>query len=444
MPPEPAGSAPAATESAAGKALIEDAFGKSKSAATDSDYSDIIELCRHAKQEGLRKHHQEYANKLMSWAYNRRGELRPGESRDQEALADFEAAFQLNDTSWRAVHNRGVSYAALGRVDEALADFERTIKLNPKYHNAYFNRGELLYSQGKYDEAIGNYSVALQMHEPDAGILSSRGHAFYRLKRYGEALRDYAKALELEPNNAAALVNRGDAYTDLGRYADAAADYRAAITADPQMGRAYQAAAWLMATCSDEHYRNDKLAVEAATKAIALDGETDHNLETLAAAQANAGQFTEAKATQEKAIAKVAPSSSWPPRNEWPSTSARSRSAKCLRNSWWPPRKCANKPKPRRKNSPCSAPAPKCPTSRPASAIRKTPAKCPAPPWLRPNAVCSKVRNASCIPMCPPTSSRAPQGQPPKRRLWPFGAPKQPQGRPRMPPKTPTHPLGRN
>ncbi len=107
------------------------------------------------------------------------------------------------------------------------------------------------------------------------------------------------------PNYAPALVNRGDAYVDIGRYGDAAADYRTAIEADPEHARAYQAASWLMATCPDGHYRDEKLAVEAANKALQLDGENYRNLEALAAAQASAGQFAEAKETQEKAIAKA-------------------------------------------------------------------------------------------------------------------------------------------
>ena len=100
-------------------------------------------------------------------------------------------------------------------------------------------------------------------------------------------------------------MNRGEAYVALGRYGDAAADFRAAIAADPNQPRAYQAAAWLMATCPDGHYRDEKLAIEAANKALELDGENYRNLESLAAAQASAGQYAEAKATQEKAIANV-------------------------------------------------------------------------------------------------------------------------------------------
>ena len=288
------------------QALIDEAFGKSKVAKTDADYTEVIDLCRRGINAGLKKNYQDYAHRLLSWSYNRRGEARVHAGNDKEALADFEAAVEANPRSWRAMHNRGVSYAADGRMNEALADFNHTIELNPKYANVFFNRAELKYRQGDFPGAIEDYTAALELNPRDPTLFNTRGYAFYRVQQFGEALRDYSAALRLDPKFSPAMINRADAYADLGRYSEAANDYRDAVAADPKSSRAYQAVAWLMATCPDDHYRNDKLAIDAALKAIELAGDPDYRaLETLAAAQANAGQFAEAKETQEKAIAKA-------------------------------------------------------------------------------------------------------------------------------------------
>jgi len=62
-------------------------------------------------------------------------------------------------------------------------------------------------------------------------------------------------------------------------------------------------AAWLMSTCPDAEYRNPKLGLEAAEKAIEIDGDNDYRyLETLAAALANSDKFEEAEATQNRVV----------------------------------------------------------------------------------------------------------------------------------------------
>lgn len=287
-----------------GRPALNEAYTRSKVAADEAEYDAIITLCEQGKI-GVPENYQAYADQLMGWAYNRRGESRAKAGDDQRALTDFETAVRLNG-AWRAIHNRGVSYAAAGRMEEAAADFDRTIQLNPRYTNAYYNRAELRYRRDDYMGAIEDYSQAIKLGPPDAAMYNGRGHAFYRMERFGDALRDYGESIKLDPSNPDPLINRGDTHADLGQYGEAAADYRAAVKVAPENARAFQAAAWLMATCPDGQYRDQSLAIDAAKRAIELEGETFRNLSTLAAAQASAEQFREAEATQERAIA-IAP-----------------------------------------------------------------------------------------------------------------------------------------
>jgi tetratricopeptide (TPR) repeat protein len=288
-----------------GREALDEAYAKSKTAESQSDYTEVIDLCRGALSGGVNDTYQQYADRLMGWAYNRRGEALAKEGKNADALADFEAAVKAGG-AWRAIHNRAVGYSGVGRHNDAMADFDRAIELNPRFAPAFFNRGELRYKLGDDQGALDDYTQAIKVGPPDAPMYSSRGHAFYRIKRFGDALRDYGMAISLDPENAAAMVNRGDTYSDLGQYGEAAKDYRSAVRVAPNDGRAFQAAAWLMATCPDAHYRDDKLAVDAAKRAIELDGTTYRNLSTLAAAQASAGLFDEAQKTQEQAIAVAA------------------------------------------------------------------------------------------------------------------------------------------
>ncbi len=292
--------APSAAE---GKSMVMRAFTMTKTANSIPAYDEIIELCERGASAPLTKDTSDYAHKLAAWAYNRRGEAQSDAGQATLALEDFEAAMQLDPQQWRAVHNHGVTQAVLGKYDEAISDFNRTVQLNPQHGNAYFNRAELLYELGDYARAIQDYTQALKLSPQDSAAYNSRGHCYYRMERFRDAVADYNEALRLDPHSAAAMVNRGDVFCDLGYYDQAGTDYRNAMKTDPQLGRAFQSAAWLMATCPDTKFRNPQLALEAAKKAVEIDGETDYRyLETLAAAQACTGDFESAQQTQARVL----------------------------------------------------------------------------------------------------------------------------------------------
>lgn len=287
--------------------LLRQAYEVSLSARTEQDYSEIIDLCQRALAAGADEKAAVYGDQLRAWAYNRRGELAADAGRDEAALEDFEKSVSLDGTRWRAIHNRGVSYALFGRYDEAAADFDKTIELRPDYTHAWFNRGELHSQQGQWSAAIQDYDEAFRLQPNDAAVLASRGHAHYRLGDYRAAVLDFTEAIRLAPASPAAYIHRGDVFAELARYNDAARDYRRALGIDPGYGRGYQSAAWLMATCPQERFRAPQRAVEAARKAIQLDGEADYRyLDTLAAAYAAAGQFDSAVETQDKALDRAA------------------------------------------------------------------------------------------------------------------------------------------
>jgi tetratricopeptide (TPR) repeat protein len=289
-----------------GEALVRLAFEMSKTAKTEHDFSQIIELCHRGLDVGIKGAMLPYAPQLMAWSHNRRGEVRADADRSDEAQRDFIAAVKLDNSKWRYIHNRGVGFALLGKYEAAIADFNQTIRMNPRYANAYFNRGELRYEKQDFVGAIEDYTQAIRLAPADASAFNSRGHAHYRLEQFRDALADYNEAVRLDPENAAAYTNRGDAYADLGQYPEAAHDYQAAIKLNPKLARALQSAAWLMATCPNEAFRNEQLALGAAKKAIELEGEHDYRfVETLAAAQASAGDFKSAVETQKKVVALV-------------------------------------------------------------------------------------------------------------------------------------------
>jgi tetratricopeptide (TPR) repeat protein len=302
-------------------AAIQRVFEQSQQARDIEAYTSVIETCEEIAAAPIDEKKIDYANKLAAWAYNRRGEKRAeeaslladkGEQQQAEqidtlALADFNRSLALDATKWKAYHNRGVSHAVKGDYEAALADFSRSLELEPEYSNTWFNRGEIEFEEGNYQKAIDDYNQALRLKADDLGAISRRGRAYAATKQYGQAIDDFTRLLRLAPQNAETYVDRAEAQAKLHRWQQAANDYRQAIRLDDELGRAYQGAAWLMATSPNEQFRNPALALQAAQKAVELDGRDDFRyLDTLAAALANAGQYEQA-ITQATAAAEAAP-----------------------------------------------------------------------------------------------------------------------------------------
>ncbi len=294
-------------------------YEQTHSAKNEATITAIARACSKVVPDASRSQaDRDYAASLFAWALNRRGELRNEQAAqlvakgqlddaaklDNLATDDFKTAIQYGPDSWRTHHNYAISLAMNGDYSQAISELTRTIELKPDYANAYFNRGELHFELEEFPEALRDYGTALEYNAGDPQYYNSRGHCQFMLKAYEPALSDYRRAAELAGDSAVYLTDLADACQVLGRWEEAAKSYRAAIALNSQYPRAYQNAAWLMATCPEARIRNIELANSTALKAIELGaGRTPQTLDTLAAATAAAGKHSEAAKLVRQALA---------------------------------------------------------------------------------------------------------------------------------------------
>ena len=176
-----------------------------------------------------------------------------------------------------------------------------------------------IYQDGIKAAWRGDYAPALQIFRSLADRGDPKGQTglgkMY-LKGWGvtqdftEALKWYRKAAEQGCTEARADLaqiakdhyDRGQAYRRKGDLAQAVANYTWAVEIDPKSARAYNNLAWLLATAPRSEIRDGKKSVELAKKAVALRPEHPPYMDTLAAAYAEAGEFTDAIRMQQRAI----------------------------------------------------------------------------------------------------------------------------------------------
>ena len=307
-----------ATQSTAVSADLTQLYSQTKAAGTEASVTAIARACSEVISSTKRSQvDRDYAASLLAWALNRRGEMRSEQAAklveqgevnsaaklDNLAADDFATAIEFGPCSWRTCHNYAISLAMKGEYRRAIEQLTRAIELKPDYPNAHFNRGELYFEIQDFPAAMRDYTSAIELNDKDPQFYNSRGHCRFMLKSYDQAMSDYRRAAELAGDSAVYYTDLADAHQFLGQWEEAATAYRSAVAINNQYARAFQNAAWLMATCPDNKLQNFELALSAARKAIELgEGRTPQTLDTLAAATAAAGRHAEAAKLQRQAL----------------------------------------------------------------------------------------------------------------------------------------------
>jgi protein O-mannosyl-transferase len=244
-----------------------------------------------------------HINSSYADEHRNRGLALARKGRLDEAITQYQQEQQINPDLAEVHYNLGNALLQQGKVDEAITQYQQALEINPDCAEAHYNLGVALFQTGKVDEAITHFQVTLQINPDYADGHRNLGLALARKGRTDEAITQYQQALKTRPDHAEAHYNLGNALLQKGRTEEAISQYQEALQIKPTDSTIQNSLAWLLATCPQASLRNGNKAVELAERANELTGgENTIILHTLAAALAEAGQFTEAIKTAQHAL----------------------------------------------------------------------------------------------------------------------------------------------
>ncbi|MCY3934121.1 MAG: tetratricopeptide repeat protein [Acidobacteria bacterium] len=235
----------------------------------------------------------------------RLAELLDREGRTDDAVRELGRAVEENPRDVELRYLYGQLLGKAERLREAMEQFAAVVTLDPRHVEAHRILAEAAVRSDELGAAWGHYRAILEVEPQDTEALYGAARIAAAAGRVEEAIENYRALLSHDPDHAAgrhelglALIRGGPAGA-----AEGAEHLRRAYVEDRNLLARGNDIAWTLATHPDAGRRDGQLALLIALELNAVTGSAEPALlETLAAAQAESGDFETAARTVAKAL----------------------------------------------------------------------------------------------------------------------------------------------
>lgn len=206
-----------------------------------------------------------------------RGNQKLKEKEYFDAIKWFGEAINKNSNFSDAYYNRGLAYQALEKNEEALADFTRAFELDSHFSPALFKKVEILQSLEKVDLAQKEADLLVKSFPDSAANFRLMGDILFQKKDLNASLASYDIALQLDSNLVEALINKGVVLQEMNELDQAEKTFKKALTKNKYKDLIYNNLGYL-----EIQRRQWKMAHLWVTKALKMSPENELYLKNMA------------------------------------------------------------------------------------------------------------------------------------------------------------------
>jgi tetratricopeptide (TPR) repeat protein len=175
--------------------------------------------------------------------------VRIGQTSDASLVLGVNAAASSADAAKKSaelkkVFDEGVAASHEGKQDDAIAAFTKAAELNPSCYDCYYNVGFANAQKKDYDKAEAAYKRAIELKADYAEAYNGLANIYNAQRKFDQAADASAKAMQFSGGGAAAgaaggggnadaMYNQGVILWNAGKIPEAKKQFEAAVAANP-------------------------------------------------------------------------------------------------------------------------------------------------------------------------------------------------------------------
>lgn len=223
--------------------------------------------------------------------------------RHPEAIKHYQAAMTVDRESPVAPMQLGLLYQSLGDLPQAELLFAQAVQRDPTYDPVICAQGDLAMQQRDGARSYERFEAALAVNPRSVPALVNLGIFSAQNGELEEAEQYFQRAVTESPRDPLPRLNLSRISTLRGKPLETVAALEAILVDTPDHLATIVALGWMRAAFPVDEVRDAEQALALAERAVSLAGrESVDALDLLAAAQAEAGKFEEAQATQDEVL----------------------------------------------------------------------------------------------------------------------------------------------